>query len=257
MVAGPLPELVTDPAAADVQARHSMAAAGSATRRTTLPDRSPQVIAATLLANPAAFNRARESANSLTWSGSRSRVCGVTKRSRPHLLIVFACLVALAGFAAACGSSSSSNNTTNTTSGTTSGGGTTSTSGPISTSSGGGVSDSTFCSAAKKWAQNNAKETSALTSAANGGNIKTFYQTLAKEYQQIVSAAPSEIKPDLNVLVGVFNKFYVVLQKNNFDIQKAAPSLAGLAASFNSVQVKQAEAHLQAWAKANNCNFKS
>jgi hypothetical protein len=165
-------------------------------------------------------------------------------------------VLVLAGFAAACGSSSSSNN--NTTNSTASGGGGSSTpsSGPISTSSGGGVSDSTFCSLAKKWAANNAKETSALTGAANG-DLKTFYTTLAKEYQQIVSAAPSEIKPDLNVLVGVFDKFYVVLQQNNFDLQKAAPKLAGLAQDFNSTQVKQAEAHLEAWSKANSCNFKS
>lgn len=118
------------------------------------------------------------------------------------------------------------------------------------------MSDSTFCSLAKKWAANNEKETSALAGAANG-DLKTFYTTLAKEYQQIVSAAPSEIKPDLNVLVGVFDKFYVVLQQNNFDIQKAATKLEALAADFNSTQVKQAEAHLEAWSKANNCNFKS
>jgi antirestriction protein ArdC len=118
------------------------------------------------------------------------------------------------------------------------------------------VSSSAFCSAAKKWAANNAKETSALAGAANG-NLKTFYTTLAKEYQQIISAAPSQIKPDLQVLIGVFNKFYVVLQQNNFDIQKAAPKLAGMASELNSPQIKQAEQHLQAWAKANNCAFKS
>ena len=131
-------------------------------------------------------------------------------------------------------------------------GGTTSTSGPISTSSGGGLSDSQFCALAKKWSANEAKQVTALTGAANG-NLKTFYTTLAKEYQQVIQAAPSEIKPDLNVLIGVFNKFYVVLQQSDFNFQKAEPKLAGLASSFNSAQVKQATAHLDQWAHANNC----
>jgi len=175
----------------------------------------------------------------------------VTNRSRPHLLLAVICVLALAGLGAACGSSSSSNNnTTNSTSSGGGGGGTTSTSGPISTSSGGGLSDSQFCSLAKKWSASEAKQVTALT---NPSNLKTFYTTLAKEYQQVIQAAPSEIKPDLNVLIGVFNKFYVVLQQSDFNFQKAEPKLAGLASSFNSAQVKQATAHLDQWAHANNC----
>ena len=179
----------------------------------------------------------------------------MTKRSRPHLVVGVICVLALAGFGAACGSSSSSN-TTNTTTGTSGGGGTSTGTGPISTSSGGGLSDSQFCSLAKKWSTNQSKEITALTSASNG-NLKTFYTTLAKEYQQVLQAAPSEIKPDLNTLIGVFNKFYVVLQNNNFNIQKAEGQLAGLASSFNSAKVKAAVAHLDQWAHANNCVIKT
>ena len=181
----------------------------------------------------------------------------MTKRSRPHLLLAFICVLALAGFGSGVRKQfvEQHDNTTNSTVQWGGGWRYDQHRGPISTSSGGGLSDSQFCSLAKKWSANEAKQVTALTGA--GRHLKTFYTTLAKEYQQVSQAAPSEIKPDLNVLIGVFNKFYVVLQQSNFDFQKAATKLAGLAASFNSAQVKQAVAHLQAWAKANNCGIKT
>ena len=126
-------------------------------------------------------------------------------------------------------------NTTNSTSG--GGGSSTSTSGPICTSSGGGLSDSQFCSLAKKWSANEAKQVTALTIPQ--AQREDVLHDAGEGVPAGMQAAPSEIKPDLNVLIGVFNKFYVVLQQSNFDFQKARPSSPVSPSSFNSAQVKR------------------
>ena len=62
------------------------------------------------------------------------------------------------------------------------------------------------------------------------------------------SQAPAEIQPDLAVIIGFIGKLNNVLASDNYNLQAAAPQLESLAAS---TKLKQAGAHLKAWAAAN------
>jgi len=169
----------------------------------------------------------------------------MARSPRRQRTLTIALLGAVLALAAACGSSSSSSS---------SGGG----GGGGSTSSGGGgvatLSDSSFCSLAKKWSKQESKQITTLTNLTRPTGMKAFYTTLAKDYQSVIAVAPSDIKPSLDVLYGDFTQLTSILAKHNYNIEKAAPDLASVQGIFNSAKTKAAIAKLDAWGKANNCH---
>ncbi len=165
--------------------------------------------------------------------------------SRVYPLLV-AGLIVVALTAAACGSSSSSgsNASTATTSSTT-----LSTT-PATTTSGGGGSDTGFCGSAKKDLKDlQAEDASLFAGGVTPDAIKKEFSNLQSAYAHAQSQAPAEIQPDLAVIIGFIGKLNNVLASDNYNLQAAAPQLESLA---TSTQLKQAGAHLKAWA-ATNC----
>jgi|1185.fasta_scaffold422950_1 hypothetical protein len=163
--------------------------------------------------------------------------------SRVYPLLV-AGLIVMALTAAACGSSSSSGSTTTTapTSPTT-------LSTAPATTSGGGAGDTGFCGSAKKDLKDlQAEDSSLLAGGVTPDAIKTEFSNLRSAYAHALSQAPAEIKPDLAVISRFIGKLNTVLASDNYNIRAAAPQLESLA---NSTQLKQAGAHLKAWAVAN------
>lgn len=155
-------------------------------------------------------------------------------------------LSAVLALAAACGGSSSSSSSTNAGQSST----------PSSSSGGGGgVSDATFCASAKKAIPGLRKEFEGLASQVGTGpaGLKAFLQKEQAVIQAFVAVAPSDIKPSLSVISNEFNKIVSILAKHNYNFVQAEPAL--VAVDFNSAAVKQAEAKLQAWGKA-NCGLK-
>jgi hypothetical protein len=164
--------------------------------------------------------------------------------SRAYPLLV-AGLIVMALAAAACGSSSSSGSTA-TTAPTSP---TTLSTAPATTTSGGGGSDNGFCGSAKKDLKDLQAEDNALfAGGVTPDAIKTEFSNLQSAYAHALSQAPAEIKPDLAVISGFIGKLNKVLASDNYNIQAAAPQLESLA---GSTQLKQAGAHLKAWAVAN------
>ena len=164
--------------------------------------------------------------------------------SRVYPLLV-AGLIVVALTAAACGSSSSSGSTATTT---------TTNSTPLSTTpattSGGGGSDTGFCGSAKKDLKDLQAENSSLfAGGVTPDAIKKEFSNLQSAYAHAQSQAPAEIQPDLAVIIGFIGKLNNVLASDNYNLQAAAPQLESLAAS---TKLKQAGAHLKAWA-ATNC----
>ena len=164
--------------------------------------------------------------------------------SRVYPLLV-AGLIVVALTAAACGSSSSSGSTA--TSATTN-------STPLSTTpattSGGGGSDTGFCGSAKKDLKDlQAEDASLFAGGVTPDAIKKEFSNLQSAYAHAQSQAPAEIQPDLAVIIGFIGKLNNVLASDNYNLQAAAPQIESLA---TSTQLKQAGAHLKAWA-ATNC----
>jgi hypothetical protein len=165
--------------------------------------------------------------------------------SRVYPLLV-AGLIVVALTAAACGSSSSSGSTATTA--TTSP--TTLSTAPATTTSGGGGSDSGFCGSAKKDLKDlQAEDNSLFAGGVTPDAIKKEFSDLQSAYEHAQSQAPAEIKPDLAVIIGFIGKLNNVLASDNYNLQAAAPQIESLA---TSTQLKQAGAHLKAWA-ATNC----
>jgi hypothetical protein len=162
--------------------------------------------------------------------------------SRVYPLLVAGRIV-IALTAAACGSSSSSGSTA-TTAPTSP---TTLSTAPATTTSGG--SDNGFCGSAKKDLKDLQTEDNALfAGGVTPDAIKTEFSNLQSAYAHALSQAPAEIKPDLAVITQFIGKLNTVLASDNYNIQAAAPQLESLA---SSTQLKQASAHLKAWAVAN------
>jgi hypothetical protein len=168
-------------------------------------------------------------------------------------VLTVVCTAAVLALAAACGSSSSSPSPA---AGSGGGGGSSPTGGSTTSQGGLGLSDSSFCNLAKKWKKQEPKEAAVLTDLSSGpAGIKAFYTKLASDYQGLIAVAPSDIKPSLQVLYADFVKLNGVLAKYDYDLKKAAPTLAADTALFNSPATKAAIAKLDAWGKANSCHL--
>ena len=78
--------------------------------------------------------------------------------------------------------------------------------------------------------------------------LKAEVQTLMDTYRKIMNEAPSDIKPDIAVLVGAMDTFQQALAAHNYDPVAAAPAIA---AAFQTAKLKQADDHIVAWARTN------
>jgi hypothetical protein len=179
-------------------------------------------------------------------------------QNAPHrrLLTIF-CIGAVLALAAACGSSSGSGSPASGGGGSSPSTSTPSTSTPSTSSGGGGsLSDSSFCGLAKKWKAQEPKQLAILTNLSSGpAAIKAFYTKLGSDFHAVVSVAPSDIKPSLELLYGDFSKLNGVLAKYHYDLKKAGPALEADANLFNSPASKQAVAKLTAWGKTHSCHL--
>jgi hypothetical protein len=165
-------------------------------------------------------------------------------------LPVLAAVLALALMAAGCGGSSSSSSST-AAGGASAPASTQASSAPASSeASGGSSSDAAFCKDARKAARGIAAEIRPLVAAAATPQEKakiSFTHTLAV-YQAIVAAAPSDVKPDLAVLLAAFGKMEKALQQHSWNYLAAAPQLE---AAFKAADVRAAGKRVKRWAKAN------
>lgn len=167
-----------------------------------------------------------------------------------HLFVVCVCAVALA--AAACGGGSSSPTTSSP-----AGGGTGTT---VTTNGGNGVGDSSFCAYAKEWAHQLSSRVEATFSAgaSDPTKMKQGLTTLMAAYQQIVNAAPADIKPSLALVVNDFQKFVNIMAAHGYSEKKALPALEAQGTNpLDSPATKAAIKKLEAWGKANHCSLSS
>lgn len=100
------------------------------------------------------------------------------------------------------------------------------------------------------------KVASAIT--ASSGNPSTVLQTESNELKALAQAAPSDIRGDFETFATAFQGFLGALQKAGYKLgSKNSPTAAQIAAlskaarSFNTPKLRQAEAHLSAWASKN------
>lgn len=158
------------------------------------------------------------------------------------------CVAALAIAAAGCGGGSSSPSSSG------SGGGSTAPS--VTTGGGNGVGDAAFCAYAKEWShQLSTRLQETFASGVNSpSKMKSGLTALMAAYQQILNAAPSDIKPSLAVVVNDFGKFVNILAAHGYDYKKALPAMEAQGTNpFDNAAAKRAERKLEAWAKTNNC----
>src|SRR5438105_314698 len=123
--------------------------------------------------------------------------------------------VAALALAAACGGSSNSSKSAG-------GGGSTpssSTTQPATSSGGGGgsLSDAAFCDLAKKWSVKERQQVSSLQGISSPATLKALYQSLGSILSQFAASAPSDIKSDVQVLDGAFQKLNSILAQSNYD----------------------------------------
>jgi hypothetical protein len=100
-----------------------------------------------------------------------------------------------------------------------------------------------------------AKAAAAVAASGSAGNV---LQTESTEIQALAKAAPSEIRGDFQTLSAAFSGFVDALQTAGYKLgSKTPPSAAQIAAfakaakSFDTPKLKQAERHLNAWARQN------
>jgi hypothetical protein len=78
----------------------------------------------------------------------------------------------------------------------------------------------------------------------------------AADFQNLVSAAPSAIQPDLEAVAQAFTKFAAAFTKSGYEIGKAptaaqTAALESAEAVFAEPKLRSAEAALEAWGKKN------
>jgi len=163
--------------------------------------------------------------------------------------VLIAVLVAMAG----CGSSSS----TSSTGGTTAPGVTAAKTTPSGTTSSGTPSFTTAGNC-QQLVTLGAKFAQAIQASSGGGKLNL--QAVVNAYQALAAAAPSAIKPDLQLIANAFAKFAAALAKVGYTpgTQPNPSQLAALQAAaqaFNSPQLHAAAQHIQAWARQNCGNL--
>jgi hypothetical protein len=106
-----------------------------------------------------------------------------------------------------------------------------------------------FCGqAAKKLADLQVKLAPLADIQSTPERLKAEMQTLIATYTNIMNESPSDIKPDIAVLVAAMNQLQQVLAAHNYDPVAAGPAIAE---AFQTSKLKQADDHILAWAKTN------
>jgi hypothetical protein len=106
-----------------------------------------------------------------------------------------------------------------------------------------------FCGqAAKELADLQVKLAPLANIQSTPARLKAEMQTLVTGYTNIMNESPSDIKPDIAVLVGAMNQLQQVLAAHNYDPVAAGPAIAE---AFQTSELKQADDHILAWAKTN------
>lgn len=92
----------------------------------------------------------------------------------------------------------------------------------------------------------------------SSGNVAHTLHAEAAEIQALAKAAPSDIHGDFQTLADAFSSFIDTLQAGGYKLGSNTPptpaqaaALAGAAKSLDTPKLRQAEQHLQAWAKQN------
>jgi hypothetical protein len=98
----------------------------------------------------------------------------------------------------------------------------------------------------------------AAAAVAASGNSTDALQTESTELQALAQAAPSDIKGDFQTFAAAFSGFIHTLQSSGYKLGSKTPPTAAQAAafaraakSFDTPKLKQAEQHLNAWARQN------
>jgi hypothetical protein len=100
------------------------------------------------------------------------------------------------------------------------------------------------------------KASAAVRAAATSGSSSDIAKEVAAE-KELAAAAPAEIRPDLETLVGLFEAAAAELKKVHFTpgqapTAKQIAALQSLGKSFTSAKYKAAATHLESWA-ATHC----
>jgi hypothetical protein len=158
--------------------------------------------------------------------------------------VILPMILALAMLTAACGGSSSSS----TPSSSSPSSSTPSTTAQPSTSSGGG-GGSAFCGQAKSDIASARASLAAIAGiASTPTRLKAEFQTILAAYQKAESQAPSAIKPDIAEVYTFMQQLNTAFAAHGYNPVAAGPSAAPL---LRSAKLKQAFAHLKAWALVN------
>jgi hypothetical protein len=173
--------------------------------------------------------------------------------------ISIAMVLVLVVVAAGCGSKKSATKTTNsgTTTTTTSGAGGSGGGGTTTTTGSTGNGSTPSFASAKNCAQLasiGAKFSEAM--AATSGTGKTNLSDVADVFTALAKAAPSEIRPDFEIIAAAFGKYADALNKSGYkpgQVPTAAQiaALQSLAKTFSDPKLKAAEQHLSAWGSKN------
>ena len=97
----------------------------------------------------------------------------------------------------------------------------------------------------------------AMSSATSGG--KFDLQAVVKAYQDLANAAPSAIRPDIQVLAAAFTTYANALSKSGYTFGKV-PTPTQISAIeravkvFSEAKLKSAANHIESWA-VQNCKL--
>lgn len=90
------------------------------------------------------------------------------------------------------------------------------------------------------------------------GNAAAALQTESAQLRALAKAAPSDIRGDFQTFATAFSAFLHTLQANGYELGSKKPptpaqaaAFAKAAKSFDTPRLRQAEAHLSAWARRN------
>ncbi len=178
-----------------------------------------------------------------------------------RLSVVTIAVVAVAALAAGCGSSSSSatsaaSSSASSISNSVSSAVSSAVSNASSNAASAAGASPTFANTGncQQLAGIGAKFAQAIQASTSGGKLNL--QTAVSAYQSLASAAPSAIRPDLQLLAQTFSSFASALSKVGYTPGQVptASQIAGIEAAgqlFNQAKLQAAEQHLSAWAHQN------
>ena len=118
-------------------------------------------------------------------------------------------------------------------------------------SGGSGGSDSDFCATAKEQSKKLEGElTGAINPSSTPASTKALFTKVDEAYTTLANEAPSDIKPALLTVSGIFHQMDQVFAANGYSSTKA---LAKLEPIITSAKFKTAVAQLKTWGETHHC----